>query len=79
MIAVKTFTTKETIEYQHQKYEEFLNLYFNTEKSVTKIIREEMGLNEKSSAVKYIRRQMRMNGYNAHKRIEAIKKGEWLK
>ena len=77
MITVVTTTTNETKQYQNKKYDEFMDYYENTEIPVTKIF-EKINVNQRNSTARFIREQLRKNGFNSDLRWRKIIKKEWL-
>lgn len=78
MITVRESTSAQTKSYNEQKYNEFLQYYFNTDIPVQKIY-QIIGLNQKNSTCRYIKKRLRKDGYNQYKRIAMIHRGEWIK
>ena len=79
MITVRTCKSNEIKDYKESKYNLFLKYYFETNIPVTVILEDVLGLNKTNSTARYIRKQLRKDGYNSLKRWQSIKRGEWVK
>ena len=77
MITVRTCKCQEVADYKKRKYNEFMNLYLNTNIPVTNIFKE-IGLNNTNSTARYIRRCLKRDGHDALVRIQKIRKNEWV-
>lgn len=76
-IKVKDFTTEETMNYREKKYQEFLELYFNTELKVSDIF-EKIGVNRHNQTGHYIMSCLKKEGFENTRRWGLIKQGVWL-
>ena len=77
MIVVKEYTSSEVMDYRAKKYNEFLNLFLNTDMLV-KDIWLAIDVAHKSRTANHIRQQLKHDGYNSDIRRGKICRGEWL-
>ena len=77
-IKVTEFTTEETMNYREKKYQEFRELYFNTELTINDIFKK-MGVNRHNQTGHYIMSCLKKEGFENDKRGGLIRRGEWLK
>ena len=78
VVEVKTYTSKEVLEYKERKYQQFLTYYFSTDMKIDDIFRAIGFNNDRNSTVKYIRNKLKSDGYNSLERARSIKNGNWL-
>ena len=77
MINVKCFSSQDTWDYYQRKYEEFLEYFLNTTLTLPEIW-EKIGVCSRNNTARYIRKQLKKDGYDTDNRRGLIKKGEWL-
>jgi len=76
-ITIIEYNTEERLNYREKKYQQFLKYYLETDLRINEIF-SVIGVNNRNSTARYIRRQLKKDGYNSYKRIGSIHKGEWV-
>lgn len=78
MIPVITQTTAERDLEFTRKYNQYLDLYYNTGLNISEILKQ-LDISERSSLHKQIRKKMKEEGHHdAMQRRHLVQKGEWL-
>lgn len=77
-IQVITQTSREVLNEQELNYQKFRKYYDNTDLLVKEIYALIGFTNQRCAGVRYIRSRMKEDGLNSDKRVQSIRRGEWL-